>query len=68
MITGDAVSKYGNLKGAPDEHQPYLMTGIYTDMVAMWKSFEFIDEIVKGDFTRVIPGHDPLVFQKERYP
>jgi len=68
VVTGDAVPKYGNLKGAPDEHQPYLMTGIYTDMIAMWKSFEFVDKIVKGDFSRVIPGHDPLVFQKERYP
>lgn len=68
VIAGDAVPKYGNLKGAPEEHQPYLMTGIYTDLIAMWKSFERIDEIVEGDFSRVIPGHDPLVFQKERYP
>lgn len=68
VITGDAISKYGNLKGAPEERQPYLMTGIYTDMMAMWKSFERIDEIVGGDLTKVIPGHEPLVFQKERYP
>lgn len=68
IITGDAVPKYGNLKGAPEERQPYLMTGIYTDMMAMWKSFERIDEIVGGDYSKVIPGHDPLVFQKERYP
>lgn len=68
VIAGDAVPKYGNLKGSPEERQPFLMSGIYTDMVAMWKSFELIDEIVKHDFSRVIPGHDPLVFQKERYP
>jgi hypothetical protein len=37
-------------------------------MEAMWKSFERINEIVKGDFSKVIPGHEPLVFKKERYP
>lgn len=68
VIAGDAVPKYGNLKGSPEERLPYLMSGIYTDMVAMWKSFEIIDEIVEHDFLRVIPGHDPLVFQKDKYP
>lgn len=42
--------------------------GIYTDMKARWRSFELIDEIVRHDLSRVIPGHEPLVFQKERYP
>jgi N-acyl homoserine lactone hydrolase len=68
VITGDAVFKYGNLEGAPEERLPFLMSGVYTDMLAMWKSFELIDEIVKGDYSKVIPGHDSLVFQKERYP
>ncbi len=68
VIAGDAAPRYGNLRGAPEEGQAFLMSGIYTDMVAMWKSFELIDEIVKHDFLKVIPGHDPLVFQKERYP
>jgi len=68
VITGDAVPKYGNLKGAPEERQPFLMTGIYTDMLAMWKSFERIHEIVGEDLSKVIPGHDPLVFQKKQYP
>lgn len=68
VISGDAVPKYRNLEGALEEHQPYLMSGIYTDMKSMWKSFEVIDEIVGHDFSRVIPGHDPLVFRKERYP
>ncbi|MFH1625494.1 MAG: N-acyl homoserine lactonase family protein [Pseudomonadota bacterium] len=68
VIAGDAVMKYGNLEGAPQERQPYLAIGIYTDMQAMWKSFELIDEIVGGDYSKVIPGHDPLVFKKERYP
>jgi N-acyl homoserine lactone hydrolase len=68
VIAGDAVPKYGNLEGAPQERQPFLMSGIYTDMLAMWKSFQLIDEIVKQDYSRVIPGHDALVFKKERYP
>jgi N-acyl homoserine lactone hydrolase len=68
VIAGDAVPKYGTLKGSPEEGLPYLISGIYTDMIAMWKSFELIDEIVEHDFSRVIPGHDPLVFQKDKYP
>jgi len=68
VIAGDAVMKYGNLEGAREESQRYLMLGIYTDMEATWKSFERVDEIVKGDLFRVIPGHDPRVFEKERYP
>jgi len=68
VIAGDAAPKYGNLEGAPQERLPYLMSGVYTDMHAMWRSFELIDEIVKHDFSKVIPGHDPLVFRQERYP
>jgi len=68
VIAGDAVPKYGNLEGSYKERQPYLMSGIYMDMEAMWKSFEFIDEIVGHDFSKVIPGHEPLVFQKDRFP
>jgi glyoxylase-like metal-dependent hydrolase (beta-lactamase superfamily II) len=68
VITGDAVMCYGNLKGSPEERQPYLMTGFFTDMKAAWDSFELVDSIVGHDFSKVIPGHDPLVFEKERYP
>lgn len=68
VIAGDAVMKYGNLEGAPGERQPYLLSGVYTDMIAMWESYELIDNIVGGDYSKVIPGHDPLVFKKERYP
>jgi len=46
------------MKGDPQNNQPYIMSGVYTDMQAMWKSFELIDEIVKGDIYKVIPGHE----------
>jgi glyoxylase-like metal-dependent hydrolase (beta-lactamase superfamily II) len=68
VIAGDAVARYGNLEGSPKERLPYLMIGVYTDMVAAWRSIELIDEIVGHDFSKVIPGHDPLVFKQERYP
>jgi glyoxylase-like metal-dependent hydrolase (beta-lactamase superfamily II) len=68
VIAGDAVPTYRNLQGEPQNNQPYIMSGVYTDMEAMWKSFELIMDIVKGDIYRVIPGHEPLVFNKERYP
>jgi N-acyl homoserine lactone hydrolase len=68
VIVGDAAPQWGNLEGSPEEKLPYLMSGIYTDMEAMWKSFERIDDIVKGDYRKVIPGHEKGVFQKDRYP
>ncbi len=68
VIAGDSVPHYENLMGAPEERLPYLMAGVYTDMLAMWNSFEIIDEIVRHDIYKVIPGHEPLVFKKERYP
>lgn len=68
VITGDAVNTYANLNGSPGERQRYLMNGYYTDLKAMWQSFEMVDDIVRHDFSKVIPGHDPLVFQKEVYP
>ena len=41
---------------------------VYTDLRAMWKSLELVHDIVHGDYSKVIPGHDPLVFNRERYP
>jgi glyoxylase-like metal-dependent hydrolase (beta-lactamase superfamily II) len=68
VIAGDAVFKYANLKGAPEQRLRYLMSGVYTDLIAMWRSYELIDEIVGHDIYRVIPGHDSEVFEKKRYP
>ncbi len=68
VITGDTIPKYGNLKGFPEEGLPHYPSGVYTDLCEMWKSLELVHEIVKGDYSRVIPGHDPLVLTKERYP
>lgn len=68
VIAGDAVPNYKNLEGDSEERMPHLMSGVYTSMIEMWKSFELIDEVVKGDYTKVIPGHDPLVFENDRYP
>jgi N-acyl homoserine lactone hydrolase len=68
VIAGDAVPKYGNLKGFPNENLPHYPSGFYTDLQAMWKSMELVHDIVEGDYSKVIAGHDPLVFQKEKYP
>lgn len=68
VIPGDAAARFWNLEGDPKERQPYFLSGIYTDMLAMWKSLERIDEIVGHDFSKVIPAADPLVFKRERYP
>ena len=48
VLAGDAVPTYDNLKGDPANNQPYIMSGGYTALQEMWKSFEIIDEIVEG--------------------
>ena len=68
VICGDAAIIRENLVGDPARHVPYTMVGLYMDFVATWKSLETIDKIVGGDVSRVLPGHDPSVFEKERYP
>jgi len=68
VIAGDAVPTWANLRGDPKNNERFIMSGVYTDMPAMWKSFELIDEIVQGDVEKVIPGHESLVFKKQRYP
>jgi glyoxylase-like metal-dependent hydrolase (beta-lactamase superfamily II) len=42
--------------------------GVYTDLIALWESTERILDFVDGEIKRVLPGHDRLVFQQERYP
>jgi len=37
-------------------------------MEEAWKSLEHMNEIVGGDYSRVIGGHEARVFEKERYP
>ena len=68
VIVGDAVPTWDNLRGDPKNNERFFMSGVYTDMQAMWKSFELIDEIVGSDVMRVIPGHENGVFRKQRYP
>ena len=68
VIAGDAVPMYANLRGEPENGQRFIMSGVYTDMQAMWKSCERMIDIVKGDVEKVVPGHESLVFKKQRYP
>lgn len=64
VVAGDAIFCYENLKGKPSAHQPFAPLGRYTDVVAMWRSFE---EIARRA-TFVLPGHEIAMVGKERYP
>ncbi|MDW8045348.1 MAG: N-acyl homoserine lactonase family protein [Nitrososphaerota archaeon] len=68
VIAGDAVPSYENLKGEPGLKQPYIVSGIYVNMIDFWESIAKIHEIVGKDIYRVLPGHDPNVMRKKEYP
>ncbi|MEW6105629.1 MAG: N-acyl homoserine lactonase family protein [Bacillota bacterium] len=68
VLSGDAVIVRENLVGNPKRHTPYTMIGLYMDYIAAWRSIETIANLVDGDASRVLSGHDPSVFEKERYP
>jgi glyoxylase-like metal-dependent hydrolase (beta-lactamase superfamily II) len=68
VLAGDAVMIYENLTGNPKWDPPYVQIGVLTSSVEAWESLGKIDKLVGGDPKRVMPGHDPRVFAKKRYP
>jgi N-acyl homoserine lactone hydrolase len=68
IIASDAIYTYDNLKGDPANNLPFLMPGIYMDLVATWCSVERIYHRAQGEIQRVIPGHDYNVLKKKTFP
>lgn len=68
VIVGDNVMAFEALNPEPDKNIPFNIPGVYTDMMAIWDSIERSLARVNGDRKRLLPGHDRLVFQQERYP
>ena len=68
IIASDAIYTYDNLKGDPANNLPFLMPGIYMDLVATWNSVERIYRRAQGDIEKVIPGHDYAVVKKKSFP
>jgi glyoxylase-like metal-dependent hydrolase (beta-lactamase superfamily II) len=56
------------LNPEPDKKLPFNIPGVYMDLIATWESIEKSLNLVGGDRKRILPGHDRLVFQQERYP
>ncbi len=67
-IAGDNVMAFEALNPEPDKKLPFNIPGVYTDLIAIWESVERILNLVSGERKRVLPGHDRLVFQQDRYP
>lgn len=59
VLAGDAAHYYEEVH----EHHPFA---VFADLPAMYESFERLVELAGGDADRVIPGHDPLMF--DRFP
>jgi len=68
VITGDAVSCYENLAGDPARKLPYVPTGIFVDLVAMWDSMARIDAAAGFQKDHILPGHEAQVFKHVCYP
>ena len=59
LIAGDAVGLYECMNTVP-----YVPSGLYNDLGQYYRSLERIH----GMADVVLPGHDPLVFERESYP
>jgi N-acyl homoserine lactone hydrolase len=68
VMAGDNVMAFEALNPEPDKKLSFNIPGVYTDLIAIWESIEKALNLVGGDRKRVLPGHDRLVFQQERYP
>ncbi len=68
VITGDAVSCYENLAGDPTRKLPYIPTGIFVDLMAMWNSMARIDTAAAFQKDHILPGHEAQVFKQACYP
>jgi N-acyl homoserine lactone hydrolase len=68
VIVGDNVMAFEALNPEPDKKLPFNISGLYTDLFATWESIENALNLVNGESNRILPGHDHLVFQQERYP
>jgi len=68
VIPGDNVMAFEALTPEPDKKMPFNIPGVYTVLIAIWESIAKSLEYVKGDGKRILPGHDRLVFEQERYP
>jgi glyoxylase-like metal-dependent hydrolase (beta-lactamase superfamily II) len=57
VLAGDAAHYYEEVH----EHHPFA---VFADLPGMYDSFERLVELAGGDVDRVVPGHDPLMFNR----
>jgi N-acyl homoserine lactone hydrolase len=62
VIAGDTVPHFENMEVPVDE--PFWPTGLYMDLRELYESLDRLKKL--GGF--ILPGHDMLVLQKNRYP
>lgn len=68
VIAGDVVYLFKALNPDPVRKIPFNIPAVFTDLFAIWESIEKMLKLVGGERKRILPGHDHLVFQQERYP
>ena len=66
FLAGDTIPLFENWDGTPDYPYP-RPSGVYTNLEDYYKTFIKIANIAK-EVDIILPGHDSLVFEKEKYP
>lgn len=66
FIAGDTLPLSENW-GGTKEHPYPRPNGVYTDLENYYRTFDRIAEIAR-EANYILPGHDPSVFMKQRYP
>lgn len=66
FIAGDTIPLYENWDGPPG-FNIHLPNTVHVDLEDYYRTFAKIEKITK-DGCIILPGHDPLVFNKEIYP
>jgi glyoxylase-like metal-dependent hydrolase (beta-lactamase superfamily II) len=66
FVAGDTLPLFENRLGTPRHPFP-LPNGVYTDIEAYYRTFARLADI-ENEARIILPGHDPAVFDRDRYP
>lgn len=66
FLAGDTIPLFENWKGPTGDPNP-LPNGVHVDLEVYYRTFAKIQQLVKN-VDVILPGHDPLVFNRLRYP
>ena len=66
LLASDCINLYENWEG--NGKQKHIVAGLHSDLKEYFKTYEKIEELERSEQIKIIPGHDPKVFEHEVYP